>query len=192
MPRVLEDAAPAAARDATLHSNLEQALRRLLILFRQGGLDAVLNFVNAVVPEAHRSAAGEQERNLFLKDAFAALSVLPLYGSPFYLSLSGYTEVLASGLQITRTPGKRVVYLGFGLLLAGVFLLFYVPYRRIWACLEARGDETRVLLAGTALRHEPDFDREFSRLAMKVHRDTGARPMPPVATLAGTPGQRET
>ncbi|HTT09176.1 MAG TPA: cytochrome c biogenesis protein ResB [Gammaproteobacteria bacterium] len=220
MPRILQDAAPTAARDATLQSNLEQATRRLLTLFRQGGLDAVLNFVNTVVPEPHRDAAGaayikllqtalravyddihpppaepssadsEKERELFLQDAFAALSALPLYGSPFYLSLSGYTEVLASGLQITRTPGKRVVYLGFGLLLCGVFLLFYVPYRRVWGWLEAQGDETRVLLAGASLRHEPDFRREFSRLALKVHRDMQARSPPGSATLAGAGGQR--
>jgi cytochrome c biogenesis protein len=223
MPRILQEAAPTATQDATLQSNLEQATRRLLTLFRQGGLDAVLNFVNTVVPETHRDAAGgayvkllqtalqalyddvhplpagpspidpastvQKERELFLQDAFTALSALPLYQSPFYLSLSGYTEVLATGLQITRTPGKRVVYLGFGLLLSGVFLLFYVPHRRVWAWLDTRGNETRVFMAGMSLRHEPDFARDFSRLTAELARDLNGRTSSPVATLRDTGGQ---
>lgn len=219
MPRILQEAAPAAAQDATLQSNLEQATRRLLTLFRQGGLDAVLNFVNTVVPEAHRDAAGgayvkllqtalralyddvhpapagsspiNREREQFLQDAFAALSALPLYDSPFYLSLTGYTEVLATGLQITRTPGKRVVYLGFGLLITGVFLLFYVPHRRVWAWLNPQVNETRVLLAGASLRHEPDFARDFSYLTVELHRNLNRRSALPAATLAAAGGQKE-
>jgi len=73
--------------------------------------------------------------------------------------------VQATGLEMTRSPGKYVVYLGCALLIAGVFMLFYIHPRRIWVRLHGSADGSAVLFGGTDLRKSPDFRREFEQLA---------------------------
>ena len=175
--------------------NLEQAVYRLIDFFNSGGFDAVADFIATAVPAEHRDAAGDayfkmlrlalfeiyrtlpvddgttvgDDRDLrFFDDAVAAATALPIYGSPAYLQLHGFEEVQASGLQITRAPGINIVYLGFTLLTVGVFLMFYVPHRQVWAVIERRANETRLLLAGRSIRHERDFDGEFANLLRVV------------------------
>ena len=59
---------------------------------------------------------------------------------------------------------ENVVYLGFGMLLIGVFLMFYLPHRRLWIWLRQDGTATQVLFAGTSHRDQIGFDKEFSAL----------------------------
>jgi cytochrome c biogenesis protein len=48
--------------------------------------------------------------------------------------------VKASVLQVTRSPGKKVVYLGCLLLVLGIFSMFYIRERRIWVWVRAGGE----------------------------------------------------
>lgn len=101
----------------------------------------------------------------FFRDALEAISGLAQYEAPFWLELESFEHVQASGLQITRTPGKGVVYSGFGLLIGGVFLMFYVPHRRVWALVIPHEETTEVILAGTSKRQSAAFAGEFTALA---------------------------
>jgi cytochrome c biogenesis protein len=113
----------------------------------------------------------------FFDDSLTAIAALGVYGSPFYLQLREFDFVQASGLQITRAPGKNVVYLGFALLIVGVFLMFYVPNRKLWFWIEQRGDTSRILAAGTGSRHQRDFEREFEHMCAQLDsRWQAARP----------------
>ncbi|MGM2895904.1 cytochrome c biogenesis protein ResB, partial [Bacillus cereus group sp. BC51] len=67
----------------------------------------------------------------FVQNAINALSDSFLYGSPVYLQLDSFKQVQASVFQLTRAPGKNLVYLGSLLLVAGIFSMFYVRERRL-------------------------------------------------------------
>lgn len=110
------------------------------------------------------SASATQEQEQFFEDAINALGVLPQYGSPYYLQLTDFQHIQASGLQITRAPGKNVVYLGFAMLIIGVFIMFYLPQRRLWAWIKHDGEETRVVFAGSSQRDRLGFTRDFDAL----------------------------
>ncbi|MGC9457278.1 MAG: cytochrome c biogenesis protein ResB [Halothiobacillaceae bacterium] len=100
-----------------------------------------------------------------LEESLAAISALPAYRSPIYLQMTGFEQVQATGLQITRSPGKSVVYFGSLMLVAGVFMLFYIHYRRQWVWIRRpEGERTQVLLVGNSGRKSLDFDREFAWL----------------------------
>ncbi len=101
---------------------------------------------------------------LFFDDSLNAISALPNYGSPFFAQLVSFEHLQATGLQIARAPGKNVVYLGCALLIIGVFLMFYVPHNRLWFRLQASGDNTELLFAGSGNRHQRDFAEEFGKL----------------------------
>ncbi len=97
--------------------------------------------------------------------AVAALSDLALYPAPLMLTLKSFNHVQASVFQVSRTPGKWIVYLGCLFLVLGVFTMFYVRDRRIWVWLRPAEDTsgTRVLAAMTSQKRTLDFNREFDR-----------------------------
>ena len=88
-----------------------------------------------------------------------AVSALHDYGTPVFLQLDGFEQVQASGLQLTRSPGKTLVYLGSLLLVFGIILMFYVRELRLWV----RVNSTEVRVAMTSNRHNRDLDGDFAR-----------------------------
>jgi len=185
--------------DAMLKDQLAITIERVASLFAKGGYSALNRFIKKDVPAEQRATtAGIYMKMLrgvlgdlyvdiltregndpedtisdqdarFFEDAVLALDARTKYGSPFYLQLADFEHVEASGLQIARAPGKNVVYFGSAMLIIGVFLMFYLPYRRYWAWIEDSDTGTMVLLAGSGLRHIPEFHREFE--AIRGHLD---------------------
>jgi cytochrome c biogenesis protein len=105
----------------------------------------------------------------FLQLATNALSDGFLYGAPVYLSLEEFTEVKASVLQVTRSPGKKVVYVGCLLLVLGIFSMFYIRERRVWVWVKAAPDGgAHALMAMSTQRKTLDFEREFEDLKNRL------------------------
>ncbi|QTR53546.1 cytochrome c biogenesis protein ResB [Thiothrix unzii] len=102
---------------------------------------------------------------LFFDDSLLAIDKIAAYGSPWFVQMTSFKQVEASGLQITRSPGKDVVYFGSAMLTLGVFLLFYVAHRRIWVWVKPNGDNrVELVLAGSSNRNLPEFERYFNKL----------------------------
>ena len=101
----------------------------------------------------------------FLRVATDALADSFFYGAPVYLQLKGFDEVKASVFQVTRSPGKKVVYLGCLLLVLGVFSMIYIRERRLWIWIrpDAQGG-AHSLMAMSTQRRSLDFDKEFEQL----------------------------
>jgi cytochrome c biogenesis protein len=92
-----------------------------------------------------------------------------LYGAPVYLQLDDFTEIKSSVLQVTRSPGKKVVYLGCLLLVLGVFSMFYVRERRLWLWIADHGDgASNALLAMSTQRKTLDFDNEYKDMRTRL------------------------
>jgi len=170
------------------------ATKTLIELFLSGGLEGIQNHLQANVPENEQIEVSEiymkmlqntlqqifvdmlktediqitdelsQNEILFFQDAVLTLSALPFYQSPFYLELRNFEHKEATGLQITRTPGKIYVYIGFTMLITGVFLLFYVSHQRVWVILERQDSGTRLLIAGNTNRHKTEFSEKFREM----------------------------
>lgn len=107
----------------------------------------------------------------FLQLSTNALSDSFFYGAPVYLQLDEFNEVKASVLQVTRSPGKKVVYLGCLFLVLGVFSMFYIRERRLWIWLrDAPGETgaTHALMAMSTQRKTLDFEQEFEKLKAKL------------------------
>jgi cytochrome c biogenesis protein len=104
----------------------------------------------------------------FLQAATNALSDSFFYGAPVYLQLDDFVEVKASVLQVTRSPGKKVVYLGCLLLVAGVFSMFYIRERRLWVWVRDDAGGAHALMAMSTQRKTLDFEREFDELKAKL------------------------
>ena len=105
----------------------------------------------------------------FLQQATNALSDSFFYGAPVFLALDDFREVKASVLQVTRSPGKKVVYVGCLLLVLGIFSMFYIRERRIWVWVKPAPDGgAHALMAMSTQRRTLDFEREYEDLKNKL------------------------
>lgn len=194
-----------------LAEQLSQSASRALALYagsvgpdgkRTGGLQAISDFMEANVPEAERSRAGEvlvrilngalfelaqltreraglkplaqsDQTQAFMTQAVLSLSDAQIYPAPLAFELKDFTQVQASVFQVARAPGKNIVYLGCALLILGVFAMLYVRERRVWVWVAPHEGHSHALMALSTNRKTMDGDREFVQLAEKL---IGARP----------------
>ncbi|MFZ6750784.1 cytochrome c biogenesis protein ResB [Undibacterium sp. Ren11W] len=104
----------------------------------------------------------------FLQIATSALSDSFFYGAPVYLQLTGFDEVKASVLQVTRSPGQNIVYLGCLFLVIGVFSMFYIRERRLWIWIKEDHLGSHALMALSSQRKTLDFEKEFEQLKSQL------------------------
>ncbi|RJG02356.1 cytochrome c biogenesis protein ResB [Noviherbaspirillum sedimenti] len=113
----------------------------------------------------------------FMQVAANALADSFAYGAPVYLQLQEFTEVKASVLQVTRSPGQKVVYLGCLLLVLGIFAMLYIRERRVWIWIksDATGN-AQALMAMSSQRKTLDFDKEFEIFRQQLTQSGAVAP----------------
>ncbi|WP_028101630.1 cytochrome c biogenesis protein ResB [Pseudoduganella violaceinigra] len=114
------------------------------------------------------AAAMDEAHGRFLQQATNALSDSFFYGAPVYLQLDEFVEVKASVFQVTRSPGKTLVYIGCLLLVLGVFAMFYIRERRVWVWIKGGETGAEALMAMSTQRKTLDFEKEFKELKEKL------------------------
>ena len=186
-------------RDEALEASLQQTLETLITMFVRGGFDEVRDFIDNNLPDSERDNLAPaylgmlremlariyfsmdginpqtvtNDQLLFLQDSVDTIGTLSRYGSPVFLQLTDFEHVQSTGLQIAKAPGKNVVYFGCALLIIGVFLLFYLPQRRLWAWVEQGVEHTEVILAGSTNRNAREFDTFFNEQKTDLATKTG-------------------
>lgn len=186
-------------RDEALEGSLQQTLETLITMFVRGGFDEVRDFIDNNLPDAERDNLAPaylgmlremlariyfsmdginpqtvtNDQLLFLQDSVDTIGTLSRYGSPVFLQLTDFEHVQSTGLQIAKAPGKNVVYFGCALLIIGVFLLFYLPQRRLWAWVEQGAEHTEIILAGSTNRNAREFDTFFNEQQTVLATKTG-------------------
>lgn len=172
----------------TMRSKLTASTEKVLEMFVRDGYAALDAFLKESVPQPEQEkvatiyvkilqsaavealqmvrrdaglkpAAINEQTVLFVGDALNAINDSFIYGAPVYLQLAEYQEVKASGLQLTRSPGKNIVYTGSVLLVLGVFAMLYLRERRIWLLVK----HGNLLFAMSSNRKTLDFEHEFER-----------------------------
>ena len=100
--------------------------------------------------------AGES-RNQFVLNSLDGYTAMTKFSAPVLLQLNGYKQVNMSGLQMTKSPGANLVYLGSLFLVLGVMFMFYVREKRAWLLFD--GDKMRFAMSSS--RSERDLNQEF-------------------------------
>jgi cytochrome c biogenesis protein len=192
-PELANQLAGSAARALGLFAGLEEVKGK-----KVAGLQALADFLEANVPEAERSRAGEMFVRIlngtlfelesaareqagvkplpadkvqgFMAQSVLALSDAPFYPAPMTFLLKDFKQVQASVFQVARAPGKNVVYLGCLFLILGVFAMLYVRERRLWIWLAPQqdGQSAHATLALSSNRQTMDVDREFDQLSARL------------------------
>jgi cytochrome c biogenesis protein len=184
--RFAKSAIPDSNPDA--QAKLADSTVKVLGIFAKGGYKALSDFIESRIPAAERDKAAQtylkilelsafeaynitqaranqpapkmdDETGWFIRDSLNSFSDIFFYGAPVYLQLANYDEVQATGLQLTRSPGKNIVYGGSALLVLGVFAMFFIRERRLWLLIKP----DQVLFAMSSNRKTLDFENEFTQ-----------------------------
>lgn len=174
---------------AEMHDPFRQGVNRIVQSFNEGGFTALEKLVDQNVPEGQRPAMLETNYKIllayvwqadlkaaaraglpppswtegharYLTDVLQAMSEWSVLQLPGLAQLTSFTEVKASGLQLTRSPGKTLVYLGSLLLVFGSLIMFYVRERRIWIHIQSG----EAILAMSSNRRNEAFEVEFDKI----------------------------
>src|SRR5690606_35161924 len=135
-----------------------------LVRILNGALFELLNLSRERADQSPLDGDTEEGRN-FLAQTVLSISDAALYPSPVVLMLDDFEQRQASVFQVTRTPGRNVVYLGCLLLIIWVFAMLYIRERRLWVWLREDGvGGTRLKMALSSTRHTLDTDAEFEQV----------------------------
>ena len=77
-------------------------------------------------------------------------------------------QLYATGLQVAKDPGVWLVYSGCLLMLAGLYIAFFLSHRKIYALVQPREEGSRILFAGDANKNKVGFSGKFSELVDKL------------------------
>jgi cytochrome c biogenesis protein len=173
-----------------LRGKFESSTARLLKAFAEGGYTQVAKLIEESVPEKEREKAAmtylkiianaafeslllsreragmaappsDEATQQFVHESLNSMSDVFFYGTPFYLEMTSFEQVQASGFQLTRSPGKNLVYGGSVLLVLGIFAMIYLRERRIWLLVKPQSQS--VLFAMSSNRKNRDFEFEYAR-----------------------------
>jgi cytochrome c biogenesis protein len=117
----------------------------------------------------------------FMSQVVLTLSDSYLYPAPVMLQLKDFKHIQASVFQVTRAPGKTLVYLGSVLLVLGIFTMFYIRERRLWVVLrpspteptslqesDSMGSGVVITTALSSTRQTLDLEKEFKMLQADI------------------------
>lgn len=87
-------------------------------------------------------------------------------GGEQIFTYDGADEKYYTGLQVAKDPGVWVVWLGCGLMVAGICLAFFFSHKRIWF----RVMNGRVVVGGSASKNPAGFQILFDELVGKLKK----------------------
>ncbi|HNQ65921.1 MAG TPA: cytochrome c biogenesis protein ResB [Smithellaceae bacterium] len=105
-------------------------------------------------------------------------SAVPLFNpglfKPLVFSLRGIEGKYYTGLQVVRDPGVPFVLAGGLILIAGMMVIFFIAYRRIWFLLEQDPAGVRIRVAGRSHRYNEALQRRLDDLCAWMEKELAA------------------
>ena len=71
----------------------------------------------------------------------------------------------ATGLQVVKDPGVWLVYIGFGLMLFGLYVSFFMSHRRLWISIQKTGTALTIILSGSSNKNQTGLSKTVEDLA---------------------------
>lgn len=179
-------------------------MQQLINLFRARGFDGIRGYLEQAVPETEKrdqvfnqyleimtvalqglylktleleGNQGEttEAQRRFFADSVEAIDALKDYGPPMFFEVTSVDHREASGLQITKSPGKDVVYFGSLLLVIGTFLLFYVRPQRLWLLIQPQTNGgTAFIFAGKDGKDDKMLQPLFDQITQQLQQAPAA------------------
>lgn len=147
---------------------IEQILQKdVAVDKRLGMVQTYLSVLQIAAQEALEMAwpaTATPQTTRFLLDSLIAISGLQVAKVPLLVQLDAVQPVYATGLQMTRSPGRYLVYLGAVFLLLGTMLMFYIREQRLWLLL----GEKSLQVAMNTPRRDAQLAQSFAHIVQLI------------------------
>ncbi|MBW2017014.1 MAG: cytochrome c biogenesis protein ResB [Deltaproteobacteria bacterium] len=97
---------------------------------------------------------------------------------PYTFFLEDIESKFYTGLQVSRDPGVPIVWAGFIMIMAGLFVTFFLHPRRVWIRLEEKKDGLQIDLAGRSPKNPVGLERELDRICRMIQETRGYETAP--------------
>ena len=88
---------------------------------------------------------------------------------PFAVQFVNVRPQLYTGLQVSRKPGRSLIWAGIILMTIGLVLSFYVFHRRLWILVMAKNPtRTVVYIGGDSHKNKSAFYHEFDKIVCQL------------------------
>lgn len=118
-----------------------------------------------------------KNRDTIMKTYSDMFSLSPKFNpsayKPFTLALDDIGSVTYTGLQVSKDPGVRLVFIGFAMIIIGLFFTFFASHRKFWIRVSSEKENVRIAIAGTANKNPVGLERELDKLIVKLKTAAG-------------------
>lgn len=95
-------------------------------------------------------------------------NMFPIEKSKYDFVLAGYIAPQYSGLQMAKDPGVNLVWIGSALLMAGLFISFFIFHRRLWIKIIPSESSALIYLGGVTNKDTYGFEKEVKKIVESV------------------------
>jgi cytochrome c biogenesis protein len=85
-----------------------------------------------------------------------------------FIAIADFVPRYYTGLQVSRDPGVWVVYIGFILMIIGIYITFFMSHQQICIEVTPRDPKSQVMVAGTSNKNKMGMQKKVEQLAHQL------------------------
>jgi cytochrome c biogenesis protein len=94
--------------------------------------------------------------------------------APFVFSIDRIEQTYYTGLHLVRDPGVPIVALGGLLMFAGLIVIFFIQYQRLWIFMEQKVAKISISIAGRSNRNNQQLQKKIDYLCKRINEEIKA------------------
>ena len=103
------------------------------------------------------------------------LTKMPMFNpglfQPLVFSLNRIEQTYYTGLHLVRDPGVPLVALGGLLMIAGLIVVFFIQYQRLWVFVEQEDAKISISIAGRSNRNNQQLQKKIDYLCRQIDQE---------------------
>ncbi len=85
-----------------------------------------------------------------------------------FIALADFVPRYYTGLQVSKDPGVWVVYVGFILMIIGIYITFFMSHQQVCVDVLSQGKKSRIMVAGTSNKNKLGMRKKVTKLSERL------------------------
>ena len=85
-----------------------------------------------------------------------------------FIAVADFVPRYYTGLQVSKDPGIWVVYVGFILMILGIYITFFMSHQQVCIDVASQGKKSRIMVAGTSNKNKLGMQKKVTKLSERL------------------------
>ena len=85
-----------------------------------------------------------------------------------FIAVADFVPRYYTGLQVSKDPGVWVVYVGFILMIIGIYITFFMSHQQVYVDILSQGKKSRIMVAGTSNKNKLGMRKKVTKLSERL------------------------